>query len=76
MVHWHLVDESNHVEKTAKLIARAKQNLESEILFAGIVEDMETSNLVLSKLLPTYFEDLPAESFRLDRETKSLPPSR
>ena len=73
VVHWHLVDGSNHVQKTALLLARAKQNLESEVLFVGMVEEMERSNQILSQLLPTYFEDLSEESIQLNRETKSYP---
>lgn len=44
------------------MISRAVKNLESEILIAGVTEDMEVSLELIESLLPTYFEGMAALS--------------
>ena len=69
-VHWHTVDEENYVEKLGKLVKVAKQNMERNILFTGVVEEMQESMGALETLLPTYFEGIEAESESLKKAGK------
>ncbi|GMI24778.1 hypothetical protein TrCOL_g8038 [Triparma columacea] len=69
-VHWHTVDKENYVEKLGKLVEVAKRNMESKILFTGVVEEMQESMGVLEALLPTYFEGIKAESDNLKKAGK------
>ncbi|GMH87207.1 hypothetical protein TrVE_jg6904 [Triparma verrucosa] len=57
-VHWHLIDSENYKEKLEKMIDRALKHLETEVLIAGVTEDMDLSLSLLETLLPTYFEGI------------------
>ncbi len=69
-VHWHLLNEDNHVVKVDKMLKRALRNMETEVLLTGVADGewMDRSMKILETVLPTYFEGMAWESEELDRE--------
>ena len=67
VVHWNTVDSSNFKEKLGAMILRAKKNMDEEILFTGVVEEMYKSFEILEMVLPTYFEGILGEHIAADK---------
>jgi hypothetical protein len=73
VVPWRVITSENYADKLAPLVNRAIKNMEEQVLFTGVAEEMDASMAVLEKILPTYFEGAARESSKLDEEKRNRP---